>query len=72
MKRFFGTISLNDIKKEKIFKDDFGYEIIVQAGETGWVIIYPDNSTESKYNIDTVENNYNDAVNLIIQYFNIN
>ena len=36
MKRFFGMMPSDEIKKEEHFKDENNLEITIQAGENGW------------------------------------
>lgn len=36
MKRFFGMMPSDKIKKEEHFRDKSNLEIIIQAGENGW------------------------------------
>lgn len=62
MKRFMGLMPSSEIEKSERFVDNFGKNIIVDAGENGWTIIYADGSTEYKDVEDSVENNFNTAV----------
>ena len=71
MKRFFGMMPSIEIKKQQTFIDDNDFHITIEAGEKGWTIIYADNSTEYKNNIDTTENNFNEALAILKSNFNI-
>lgn len=63
MNRFMGMMPASEIKIEKIYKDDLGFNIIVQAGEHGWTILYADYS--SMY--DDVDNTPEDNLKLALK-----
>lgn len=63
MKRVMGMMPVNEVKIEKIYKDDIGFKIIVQAGERGWSILYADGS--SMY--DDIDNTPEDNLNLALE-----
>lgn len=74
MKRFMGMMPSNEVKKEKQFKVGAGQlTVTVQAGENGWTIIYADSSSDYKDVVDTTENNFNKAVEVLKSNFmNVN
>lgn len=70
MKRFFGMMPSSEVKTEKRFKVGVSKLIItIQAGENGWTILYADSSSEYKDEIDTVENNFNKAFEVLKKHF---
>ena len=66
MKRFFGMMPSSEIKKEKCYKDKYGYKIRIQSGLNGWTIIYADSSTDFRDITNSVDENFNDAYNLAV------
>lgn len=50
MKRFFGMMPSDEIKKEEHFKDKNNLEITFQAGENGWSILYAKDNFKEAYN----------------------
>ena len=56
------------------FKVGVGQLIVtVQSGENGWTILYADSSSEYKDVVDTIENNFNEALDVLTTHFsNIN
>ena len=71
MNRFIGMMPSSEVKKEEQFKVGVGrLTVTIQAGENGWTILYADNSSEYKDIIDTVENNFDNAFNLLKTQFN--
>lgn len=65
MQRFMGMMPSSKIKIEERFRDAIGLKITIQAGETGWSILYADGSSEYKDVDDTVDNNFNNALNYL-------
>ncbi len=65
MKRFMGMMPSSEVKKEKRFDTGNGLIATVQAGENGWTILYADNSSEYKDVVDTTENNFNKAMDVL-------
>ena len=63
MKRFMGMMPKNEIKIEKKYEDDFGFSIIVQAGEHGWSILYADGSAT----YDDIDNTSEDNLKLALK-----
>jgi len=66
MNRFMGMMPSDEIKKEKRFL--VGHQnltVTIQAGENGWTILYADGSSEFKDVVDTTENNFNKALEII-------
>lgn len=62
MKRFMGMMPVSEIKIEKIYKDELGFKIIVQAGKHGWTILYADGSSMYDDIDDIPENNLKRAL----------
>lgn len=70
MNRFFGMMPSSEVKIEKRFKVGVNQlTVTIQAGENGWTIIYADSSSDYKDVVNTAENNFNDALNLLITTF---
>lgn len=65
MKRFFGMMPSSEVEMSKTFVDDLGLKITIQAGENGWTILYADHSSEYKDIVDTTENNFNSALEVL-------
>ena len=74
MKRFMGMMPSSEVKKEEQFKVGAGQlTVIIQSGENGWTILYADSSSEYKDVVDTVENNFNKALDILkTQFSDIN
>lgn len=62
MKRFFGMMPASEVKRSVTLVDSIGLRITIQAGEKGWTILYADSSSEFKDVEDTIENNFNKAL----------
>jgi len=70
MKRFFGMMPSTEIKREEQFKVGVGQlTVTIQAGENGWTILYADNSSEYKDEVDTTNNNFNKAMKMLKSHF---
>lgn len=72
MKRFFGMMKAEDVKKEKIYETETSGKIIVQAAPGGWTIIWSEGGSNHKDydNTDrTTEENFQEALNLLESYF---
>jgi len=69
MKRFFGMMPSSEVKMSKKFIDSLGLKIIIDAGENGWTIMYADGSTEYKDIVDTTDNNFNMALEILKSHF---
>lgn len=69
MNRFFGMMPSSEIKIEKQFKVGLGNKVTIQAGENGWTILYADSSSEYKDIINTSENNFNNAMEVLKTHF---
>ncbi len=69
-KRLFGMMPANAVQMEKTFIDELGLAIIIQAGASGWTILYADGSSEYKDVPDTAENNFNKAYLKLKSKFN--
>jgi hypothetical protein len=70
MKRFFGMIPSSEVKKQERFKVGLAQSnVTIQAGENGWTILYADGSSEYKDEVDTTENNFNKAMDVLKTHF---
>ena len=69
MKRFFGMMPSSEVKLKKTFVDSLGLKITIQSGENGWTILYADGSSEYKDIVDTTENNFNAALEVLKSHF---
>ena len=59
-----------EIKREEQFKVGVGQlTVTIQAGENGWTILYADNSSEYKDEVDTTNNNFNKAMKMLKSHF---
>lgn len=67
MKRFFGMMPSDEIKKEEHFRDKSNLEIIIQAGENWWSILYADGSSLYRDNTKDTEGNFKEAYNEAIK-----
>ena len=63
-----------EVKREERFKVGVGQlTVTIQAGENGWTILYADSSSEYKDEVDTIDNNFNKAMNVLkSQFGNVN
>ena len=71
MKRFMGMMPSSEIEISKVFKDDLGLKITVEAGENGWTILYADNSSEYKDVQNTAQNNFDEALSVLKTHFDV-
>jgi len=70
MNRFCGMMPSSEVEKEKSFRVGAGQLIVtIQAGKNGWTILYADSSSEYKDVVDTTENNFNKALNILNENF---
>jgi hypothetical protein len=70
MNRFFGMMPSSEIKIEKQFRVELSRLVVtIQSGENGWTIIYADSSSEYKDIVDTAENNFDTAMNVLKSHF---
>ena len=65
MNRFFGMMPTNEIKKMESFTVDNNGEVIIQAGENGWTILYSDHSSKYKDVVDTTDANFDKAMEVL-------
>lgn len=63
MMRFMGIMPSDEVEIEKIYRDETGARIRIQAGPKGYTIIYPDHSTDYSDINATAEDNLNAALN---------
>jgi hypothetical protein len=74
MNRFFGMMPTSEIKRMQSFK--VGFEqltVTIQAGENGWTILYADSSSKYKDVVDTTDNNFDKAMEVLkLDFDNIN
>jgi hypothetical protein len=69
MNRFFGMMPSNEVKIRKTFVDGLGLKIRIDAGENGWSIIYADNSSEYKDEVNTSKKNFDRAFQVLKSHF---
>lgn len=69
MNRFMGMMPSSEVSKEKVFKDESGLNITVQAGAKGWTIIYADGGTEYKDVEATTDENFSEAYEHLTEKF---
>jgi hypothetical protein len=70
MKRFFGMMPSSEVKREERFKVGVGQlTVTIQAGENGWTILYADSSSEYKDEVDTTDNNFKKAMEVLKTHF---
>jgi len=64
----------SEIEREEQFKVGIDQLIVtIQSGKNGWTILYADSSSEYKDEVDTVDNNFEKAMNVLKTHFgNIN
>ena len=64
----------SEIEREEQFKVGVDQlTITIQSGKNGWTILYADSSSEYKDEVDTVDNNFEKAMNVLKTRFdNIN
>ena len=67
MKRFCGMMSSNEITISKIYKDQNGLTVRINAGPNGWTVMYADGSSDFKDeelpDTQNLKNAYDNAVN---------
>lgn len=71
MRRFFGMMPSSEIEIEKCYKDKDGYKITIQAGKSGWTIIYADYSTDFKDITTSADENFKEAYDLAVSRLGI-
>jgi hypothetical protein len=70
MNRFFGMMPSSEVKKQKSFRvGSSQLKVTVDAGENGWTILYADSSSEYQDVVDTTENNFNKAIEVLKTHF---
>jgi hypothetical protein len=70
MNRFFGMMPSSEVKKQKSFRvGSSQLKVTVDAGENGWTILYADSSSEYQDVVDTTENNFNKALEVLKTHF---
>ena len=66
MNRFMGMMPSSEVKREEQFTVGLGkLQVIIQSGENGWTIIYADSSSEYEDVVDTVDNNFDKAFEVL-------
>ena len=66
-----GMMPSDEIKKSKTFIDELGLKITIDAGENGWTIMYADCSTQYKDTVDTTDNNFNTALEVLVSHLKV-
>lgn len=60
----------SEVKREERFKVGVGQlTVTIQAGENGWTILYADSSSEYKDEVDTTDNNFKKAMEVLKTHF---
>jgi len=71
MNRFMGMMPSSEVQKEEDFRvGAWQLKVTIQSGENGWTILYADSSSQYKDIVDTMENNFNSAFNVLETEFN--
>jgi len=70
MNRFMGMMPSSEIAKEECFKvGESQLTVTIQSGKKGWTILYDDSSSEYKDEVDTTENNFSKAMDVLKTHF---
>lgn len=70
MNRFMGMMPSSEIDKEETFKVGISQlKVTIQAGKNGWTILYADSSSDYEDTVDTVDNNFKKALNVLKNNF---
>ena len=70
MNRFMGMMPSKEVKREERFKVGIRQSIVtIQSGERGWNILYADGSSEYKDEVDTIDTNFNKAMEVLKTHF---
>ena len=70
MNRFFGMMPSSEVEKEEHFRVGVSQlTVTIQAGKKGWTILYADGSSEYKDEINSTENNFNKALQVLRSHF---
>ena len=60
----------SEVKREERFKVGVGQlTVTIQAGENGWTILYADGSSGYKDEVDTTDNNFKKAMEVLKTHF---
>lgn len=60
----------SEVKREERFKVGVGQlTVTIQAGENGWSILYAGSSSEYKDEVDTTDNNFEKAMEVLKTHF---
>lgn len=69
MKRFFGMMPSDEIKKSETYDDGNGLRIRIDAGPNGWTVTWADGGTNYNDVVATTEENFKTAYDLMISKF---
>lgn len=59
-------LPIEEVEMEKIYKDQYGSKIMIQAGKHGWTILYGANGDSEYQDVDnTVEDNFKSAYDTV-------
>lgn len=64
MKRFFGMMPSDEIKKEVRYKDHNDLSVTIQAGPHGWTILWADGGSNYKDVDNDTDKNFEEAYNI--------
>ena len=66
MNRFFGMMPMSEVKRMENFKVGRDQSTVtIQAGENGWTILYADHSSKYSDQVDTVDGNFDKAMEVL-------
>lgn len=68
MNRFFGMMPSSEVEISKKYRVSDG-NVVIDAGKNGWTILYADGSSDYKDVVDTAENNFNNAYEVLKSNF---
>ena len=71
MKRLFGWMPNSEVELHKSYRDELGMVIHIEAGKSGWTIIYADGSTEYSNQARTAEENFAAALEVLSSHFHV-
>lgn len=56
----------SEIELSKLYKDQHGFRITIDAGKNGWTVIWADQSTNYKDVVATTEENFKEAYDCVV------
>lgn len=55
----------NEVELRRTYKDQYGLKITIEAGCTGWSVLWADGGADYKTHRDTTENNFQAALEYV-------